>query len=344
MYHLGYSEFYITNVCNLNCTNCNRFNNFNFKGHWRWQDHEQEYKEWAKLISIDEIGILGGEPLLNPDFSNWLNGVANLWPDSRIRIITNGTRILNVKNLYQMLLPLKGRVTLEVNCHNLEQKSKLESDICELLSDIRSIDHINLDRDYDFWKSSYNNIKDDSWPECNSPADFSNLSEEIQQECENLHNISPGIHKRKFEKLVILDDNNIKAELLPADSFLNSTLIFDQQKQTLSLHKNDPAKSMEVCCFKVCHHFIDGKLYKCGPVALLPEFVKQFVVERDQEQDRLIHSYQPASLDWSKDDLDEFIDNLKNATPIPQCSLCPSKMNNVDFSASSKKIKIKQLD
>lgn len=38
MNRLDYMEFYITNVCNLTCTGCNRFNNYKFKGFQRWTE------------------------------------------------------------------------------------------------------------------------------------------------------------------------------------------------------------------------------------------------------------------------------------------------------------------
>ena len=63
MYKLPYVEFYITNVCNLNCTNCNRFNNYAFAGHQRWADNKEFYQQWAEILDVQEISILGGEPL-----------------------------------------------------------------------------------------------------------------------------------------------------------------------------------------------------------------------------------------------------------------------------------------
>ena len=38
MNRLDYCEFYITNVCNLSCNGCNRFNNYKFRGFQRWED------------------------------------------------------------------------------------------------------------------------------------------------------------------------------------------------------------------------------------------------------------------------------------------------------------------
>ena len=69
-------EFYITNVCNLSCAGCNRFNNYKFKGLQRWDDYKDIYRRWSEELHVTKyIGILGGEPMLNPDFMNWLEGV-----------------------------------------------------------------------------------------------------------------------------------------------------------------------------------------------------------------------------------------------------------------------------
>lgn len=86
-----YLEFYITNVCNLACNGCNRFNNYKFKGHQTWADHEAEYAKWAKRITAPFITIIGGEPTLNPDLENFAAGIRKLWPDSEVMIQTNGT-------------------------------------------------------------------------------------------------------------------------------------------------------------------------------------------------------------------------------------------------------------
>jgi len=84
-------EFYITNVCNLACRGCNRFNNYNFKGHQRWEDHANAYEEWSKRVDIPRITILGGEPTLNPDLELWASNLRRLWPNSVIMVQSNGT-------------------------------------------------------------------------------------------------------------------------------------------------------------------------------------------------------------------------------------------------------------
>lgn len=343
MHRLDYAEFYTTHVCNLNCTNCNRFNNFNFKGHKFWKDHESDYCQWAKLIVFKEIGILGGEPLLNPDFPNWFLGVCKLWPESTVRVITNGSLVTKVKNLYQLLTSVSNKVILEINCHNLDYKYRYEQQIESLLGANCKKTFINTDRNHLYWQKTYNAIKDPSWPDCDFPSEFINLPAYIQKECITNFNFSPEIHKLKFE-LTNFTNNKLHVNLCTATSFNNSTVIYDQPTNTLSLNKSDPAKAMEVCYFKKCHHFINGKLYKCGPVGILPEFVKQFDVKRDEYQEKLIHNYKPASHSWSTSELDDFVHNLKNAIPIEQCSLCPEKLINTDFVATTDKIKIVRID
>ena len=95
-------EFYITNVCNLTCSNCNRFNNHAFTGYQKWSDYEAEYIEWAEKIRLQKVTILGGEPLLNPTICDWVNGINSLW-NKVVQILTNGTRINHVPGLYDVL-------------------------------------------------------------------------------------------------------------------------------------------------------------------------------------------------------------------------------------------------
>jgi len=86
-------EIYITNVCNLECRGCNRFNNYNFKGHLYWDDYADDFERWSTRIDADTITVIGGEPALNPDLEKWIMNLRRLWPTTQIMIQTNGTYI-----------------------------------------------------------------------------------------------------------------------------------------------------------------------------------------------------------------------------------------------------------
>ena len=118
MITVPYVEFYITNHCNMNCKYCNRFNNYNFKGHYSWDEYKDTYKRWAEHIKFKSIGILGGEPLMHPDIENWLTGIRSLWPTSNIRITSNGTLLGKNKNLYKLARDLDIKIVVSVHNFN----------------------------------------------------------------------------------------------------------------------------------------------------------------------------------------------------------------------------------
>ena len=85
-------EIYITNECNLTCSNCNRYNNYDFTGHYYWKDQEELLTAWSKRITSPLITLIGGEPSLHPGLTEWITGVKKLWPSSDIMVQTNGIK------------------------------------------------------------------------------------------------------------------------------------------------------------------------------------------------------------------------------------------------------------
>lgn len=85
-------EIYIINTCNLTCSNCNRFNNYDFQGHYNWEDSKEAIMAWSKRITAPIITLIGGEPSMHPHLDEWVKGVTEAWPDVPIMIQTNGTK------------------------------------------------------------------------------------------------------------------------------------------------------------------------------------------------------------------------------------------------------------
>jgi len=132
MKHLNIAEFYITNVCNLTCEGCNRFNNLKFKGHQRWDDYKDIYKEWSKLVTFDDkIVIIGGEPLMNPTVTDWMYGLRELWPNTRIVLLTNGTYLSRAKNLFQA--QDETNIDIEISLHYEPARKKIYNIIDEYM-------------------------------------------------------------------------------------------------------------------------------------------------------------------------------------------------------------------
>lgn len=338
-YKLKYCNFYITNVCNLNCTNCNRYNNFAFKGHFKWAEVADSYAKWAEILDVTEFGILGGEPLLHPEFETWVTEIAKLWPDALIGIVTNGTQLEAKRDMLRQLLA-DYNIKFDVSCHNKYELDDMRKNVIALLDTPYSVE-IENDIPTEWWVKSYNDIKADNWPDCPTPDDFSTLPIEIQTECINDHNFSDTLWRKHC--LHIYTDGKRTVQFKLADQFSESTIRFNPDTHEFTVYDNDPVDAMAVCSFKHCHMLLGGKMYKCGPVGTVPLFMEQYKVTLTEKQKELIESYVPAEHDWDKVILDAFFANMINADPIPQCSMCPAVNNPEEIVATQKKIKIKQL-
>ena len=116
-------EFYITNQCNLACTNCNRFNDHDFRGHYAWEDSADAVTAWSHRIDAPLITIIGGEPSLHPGLETWVSNLRRLWPETSIMIQSNGT---NPKLARELDLWTKYRTGWGISVHQSAMKPVLE--------------------------------------------------------------------------------------------------------------------------------------------------------------------------------------------------------------------------
>ena len=92
---LPFVETMITYACNLSCTGCTNYSDYNMKGSVPWQKGKIWIEQWLTRLDILDFGIMGGEPTLNPECEHWIYGVRSLLPNSQIRFTTNGFKALN---------------------------------------------------------------------------------------------------------------------------------------------------------------------------------------------------------------------------------------------------------
>jgi organic radical activating enzyme len=268
---LKYAEVYITNVCNYSCTHCQSLNNFAFKGHQRWEDHENEYRRLSGQLDIDQIQIIGGEPTLNPDFEKWVEEISKLWPNAKLQIATNGTRLDKLtKEIYQILLKHKG--TLWITCHDIELYDGFLDFSKTFLNKIVS-DNVSNDD----WKRDYERSKTD-----------------------------PTV-KLKTISRTIIDENGVEVILDWSQSFVSSVIdLLDNQSLTMK-YNSDPVQAHDICYFKNCHQINKGKVYKCPLVSVLPDFLDQFDVNMSADDRALAYSYQPLTADKN---VSEFVNTI----------------------------------
>ena len=290
-----YVEFYITNICNLTCSECRSFNNFDFKGHYDFD--EKLYRQWSQKIQFNAYVILGGEPLLHPQFESWVVGTRKLWPNAWAKVDTNGTQITKVKNLHKLLRD--NEYFLCINVHNTNKVKDLMQDILTAFGDCNIIDADDPRIRYQkFQSESGHDIQGGTWL---------------------ISKIGLPIHIRpawKFQKTI--------AGITPWQNLshtqTNKTLIF----------KGDSTQAHDACASSRCHIMLDGKIYKCSTIATLPKFLKQKNIKWPDES---IYQYQPVTLDnYSL----ESYDHLRNEIPqCAFCPM--STVDNVDISTTGLK-------
>ena len=275
-------DFYITNVCNLTCDRCNRFNNHSFSGWQRWSDYQAQYEAWGKLVKLRAITIMGGEPMLNPTIKDWVEGLNRIF-GIEVQILTNGTRFQQNKNLYPSLLyrPSTNHCSnhIGISLHNVDDfEAYMKQDIIDFLEgpvDIQGKDH-----PLNNWGSDWR----------------------------------------------LVDKNGVFVNVYISNNF-GEAAIRQNEYNRFVLHDNDPVLAHKNCAFAKwkSYHFIRGKLYKCGPVALMPEFDQQHNFDISDEDRQLLNSYQALSVDNFVEYHEEFFANIDN--PIAQCKFCPTEYN-----------------
>ena len=281
---IPYVEFYMINVCNLACPGCNRFNNYQFNGYQRWSDYAEVYQQWAQQINIGSISIMGGEPMINPTFMEWVVGINQLWPRQTLRIISNGFRLDRQTELYSVLQQ-HSNVQLWIGIHNKQHKR-------EIIQKVK---------------------------------DFTQAP----------HQVSFNSDKPYQQYMIITDANGVKIRIEYNWWFHQGAII--KQESQLTLHDSNIEKAHEICHMKTCHHFIRGELYKCGVVAVLPEFDQQNPLTLTKQHRELMHSYRPLKISDSIEFKQQFIDNLNK--PIDQCRFCPEVYNGDQIWSQHKKDK-----
>lgn len=340
---LNFVEFYITNVCNFNCNDCNRFNNFNFTGHQSWDKYKSTYMHWSQVLDISRFAIIGGEPMTNPSHVHWLQGVLDLWPNAYGSIATNGS-LLNRKNrdLYTVLKNNKSRAHMDVSSHNRHTINALLDKVIEWLDGPVTIKRLpeNILDIHNFTENfiqSYNIIKNQSWPMCHTLDDWYSLPQAIRNECAQQHNFSPEIIANDKQTYEVIDSNGVKVILAP-EWFFQESAVIPLSKKSMTLRQSDPEIAHQVCQSKYCHQFDRGGLYKCSQVSLFRDLDQQFHLDISTEDRELIYQYTPASPDMPYDELTTFINNL--AEKLPQCKFCTERAQGNEIFASTGKTMI----
>lgn len=142
---IHYFETHITEACNLKCRGCSHFSVFAKPKHKDLTEFEREFKRLSDIEFIEVIRLMGGEPLLNPDFIEYCRIARWFFPASHIALVTNGLLMDRLMPHLEELADLDIDVTMSDYHLPLQKKDVLRSLPVAQLHEKGNLYNISLD-------------------------------------------------------------------------------------------------------------------------------------------------------------------------------------------------------
>ena len=137
---IPYFETHITEACNLKCRGCSHFSVFAKPKHKDIAEFEREFKRLSEIEEIGIIRLMGGEPLLNPNFMEYCRIARRYFPNTSISLVTNGILGHKLEPYVDELKRL--RINVTISNYHLDKQNK---DIHTELHEKGSLYNISLD-------------------------------------------------------------------------------------------------------------------------------------------------------------------------------------------------------
>lgn len=207
-------EIHVADHCNLNCKNCSMFCGLVKKP--KYSDYMQTQNSLYILKGIfnhiKQIRVIGGEPLLNRELDKYLYMIRNIYPNSNIKVITNGILVTAMKDnlitafketasklIVTSYLPLIKRID---KINDFLKEKGINYEISEVVTDFQKIyDYTGKQDKYlsfnaCHWKGACATLYENQIAPCFVPFVIKNLSENF-----NLNISTSGILKLNSEAL-----------------------------------------------------------------------------------------------------------------------------------------------
>jgi hypothetical protein len=115
--HFKRLELHVTHACNLTCESCSHYSNHNHSGHLALDEADSWMGPWSRRLALDEFQLLGGEPTIHPELCGFVRLVRKHWPETAIRIRTNGFFLHRHPDL-PALLAADGNAAIVISVHH----------------------------------------------------------------------------------------------------------------------------------------------------------------------------------------------------------------------------------
>ena len=146
-------DLMIAYSCNIACAGCISISDRKRDGVASLDDISAWSTKWKDYIDPEIITVFGGEPCLHPKLIAVCQGIRSAWPNSVIRLITNGYLLDNFDPKDWFTL---GKFEMQISLHRQDHRSIIDSAIKNILlhrSDWKTTTHGGIDHKQIAWTS-----------------------------------------------------------------------------------------------------------------------------------------------------------------------------------------------
>lgn len=233
MPRLSYIEYEVAGNCNLKCKGCTHYSNIeDHQVFGNLDNFKSDLKRLKELFwGIKIIRLLGGEPLLNPEFPEFFIAARDTFLDARIQIVTNGLLIPKISD--EILGEMKCR-QIEFDITQYLPTSRLKALIEARLKESEVKYYMSPLVDTFFDRNNYDGDSDieESFSNCTSKG------------CHFLCNGKIAVCPRPFTFKRVMDVYNIDKSVLDGDVI---DIYSDVTGEYINKRMSQPPKTCKYC-------------------------------------------------------------------------------------------------
>ncbi|MBE7462183.1 MAG: radical SAM protein [Planctomycetes bacterium] len=110
-------EIHVAHACNLACESCTHYSNQGHKGLVSLEEADVWMTPWSTRLKPKFFSLVGGEPTIHPKLCDWVRLARAQFPDSTLRLVTNGFFLDRHPDLGATLAAV-GRAQLYISIHH----------------------------------------------------------------------------------------------------------------------------------------------------------------------------------------------------------------------------------
>lgn len=171
-------DIHITHNCNLTCESCSDFTNHGHSKMLSLQEAKYWMSLWNKRITPKQFLILGGEPTLHKNLEKFLCLSREMWPKSKLMLVTNAFFLHLHENLWKTMKDNDVEMSISIHDNSKEYLKKIKNNL--ILANKWKKDYgvcVNYSKEYENWKMIYkgygsnilpfeDNDPESSWNNC----------------------------------------------------------------------------------------------------------------------------------------------------------------------------------